>query len=100
MGDGLAAIGLGLASNLKILFYECRFIKDDAIIEISKRCPLLQEWNLSVCVQIGIRGWESIGMYCINLETLHREDVEIKRGHVKPKLPSWAFKRYTSSVPY
>ncbi|GJY81430.1 leucine-rich repeat domain, L domain-like protein [Tanacetum coccineum] len=43
MGDGLAAIG----------------------------CPLLQEWNLSFCERIGIRGWESIGLYCKNLETLH-----------------------------
>nr|GEU36097.1 leucine-rich repeat domain, L domain-like protein [Tanacetum cinerariifolium] len=71
-GNGLAAIGLGFASNLKILhFYKCRFIKDDAIIEISKGCPLLQEWNLSVCFQIGIRGWESIGLYCKNLGTLN-----------------------------
>ncbi|GJZ58413.1 leucine-rich repeat domain, L domain-like protein, partial [Tanacetum coccineum] len=71
-GDGLAAIGLGFASNLKILhFGKCSFIKDDAIIEISKGCPLLQEWNLSFCEQIGIRGWESIGLYCKNLETLH-----------------------------
>ncbi|GJS98915.1 leucine-rich repeat domain, L domain-like protein [Tanacetum coccineum] len=134
MGGGLAAIGLGLTSNLKILhFYKCRFVKDDAIIKISKGCPLLQEWNLSYCERIRIRGWESIGMYCKNLETLHvvncnitdagllalgngckrlsllyigydgpsffksklqREDVEIKGGHVMPKLPSWAFKRY------
>ncbi|GJS98919.1 leucine-rich repeat domain, L domain-like protein [Tanacetum coccineum] len=139
-GNGLAAIGLGFASNLKILhFYKCSFIKDDAIIEISKGCPLLQEWNLSVCFQIGIRGWESIGLYCKNLETLNvincyicdagllalgngckrlsllyirkrnsagyddpsffksklqREDVEIKGIAVRPKLPSWAFKRY------
>ncbi|GKB83872.1 leucine-rich repeat domain, L domain-like protein [Tanacetum coccineum] len=42
MGDGLAAIGLGFASNLKILhFYECKFVKDDVIIQISKGCPLL-----------------------------------------------------------
>lgn len=44
---------------------------DDDIISISKGCPLLKEWNLSSCGEIGISGWDSIGMYCQNLETLH-----------------------------
>nr|GEW96598.1 hypothetical protein [Tanacetum cinerariifolium] len=43
-GNGLEAIGLGLASNLKILnFYMCNFVEEAAIIEISRGCPLLQE---------------------------------------------------------
>ncbi|GKA20799.1 RNI-like superfamily protein [Tanacetum coccineum] len=59
MGDGLAAIGLGFATNLKILhFCDCRFVKDDVIIQISKGCPLLQEWDLSFCERIGIRDWD------------------------------------------
>ncbi|PWA35324.1 hypothetical protein CTI12_AA610520 [Artemisia annua] len=71
-GNGLEAIGLGLASNLKVLnFYMCNFVEDAAIIEISRGCPLLLEWNLSYCEKIGIAGWESIGLHCNNLERLH-----------------------------
>ncbi|GJY54250.1 leucine-rich repeat domain, L domain-like protein [Tanacetum coccineum] len=71
-GNGLEAIGLGLASNLKILnFYMCNFVEEAAIIEISRGCPLLQEWNLSHCHKIGMSGWESIGLHCKNLERLH-----------------------------
>ncbi|PWA74603.1 leucine-rich repeat domain, L domain-like protein [Artemisia annua] len=55
--------------------YNCEFYSmkdvDDAIIEISKGCPLLQEWNLSFCEKIGISGWESIGLYCKNLKIIH-----------------------------
>ncbi|KAF5802765.1 putative leucine-rich repeat domain superfamily [Helianthus annuus] len=35
------------------------------------RCPLLKEWNLSLCTEIKLSGWESIGKYCHNLEKLH-----------------------------
>ncbi|XP_071741420.1 F-box/LRR-repeat protein 12-like [Rutidosis leptorrhynchoides] len=44
---------------------------DDVIAKISRGCPLLQEWNLTGCNRIGISGWESIGLFCQNLETLH-----------------------------
>lgn len=71
-GLGLAAIGSGIAANLKVLdFRMCTFATEDVIISISKGCPLLHEWNLSSCENIGISGWESIGLYCQNLETLH-----------------------------
>nr|XP_043621542.1 F-box/LRR-repeat protein 12 [Erigeron canadensis] len=71
-GDGLRAIGGGLGTNLRILnFRVCRTISDETILQISKGCPLLQEWNLSLCTEIGLMGWESIGLYCNNLEKLH-----------------------------
>nr|GEV80591.1 hypothetical protein [Tanacetum cinerariifolium] len=71
-GHGLGAIGSGVAANLKILDLKmCTSVTDDAIISISKGCPLLQEWNLSFCDEIGYPGWESIGLYCDNLKTLH-----------------------------
>lgn len=71
-GDGLRAIGCGLGTNIRILnFRLCRNIGDETIIEISKGCPLLKEWNLSLCSEIWLAGWESIGMHCNNLEKLH-----------------------------
>ncbi|XP_071708040.1 F-box/LRR-repeat protein 12-like [Rutidosis leptorrhynchoides] len=69
---GLAAIGSGIAKNLKVLSFWARsFVTDDSIIKISKGCPLLQELNLAFCIGIGLRGWVSIGLHCQNLETLH-----------------------------
>ncbi|KAL8208698.1 hypothetical protein R6Q57_008110 [Mikania cordata] len=71
-GDGLIAIGGGFGKNLRILNLRlCRTVGDDTIIEISKGCPMLKEWNLSLCTEIGLLGWESIGIYCCNLERLH-----------------------------
>ncbi|GJR62162.1 leucine-rich repeat domain, L domain-like protein [Tanacetum coccineum] len=70
--NGLAAIGLGFASNLIILDLGwCTFVDDDTINKISKGCPLLQNWNLSYCENIGTPGWESIGLHCKNLKILH-----------------------------
>lgn len=71
-GNGLKAIGGSFAANIRILnFRLCRFIDDETVMVISKGCPLLQEWNLSLCTEIGLTGWESIGMYCNNLEKVH-----------------------------
>lgn len=71
-GDGLAAIGAGFATRLRILnFRLCRTIDDESIAAIAKGCPLLQEWNLALCHEVRISGWESIGSNCNNLERLH-----------------------------
>ncbi|XP_071723332.1 F-box/LRR-repeat protein 12 [Rutidosis leptorrhynchoides] len=71
-GNGLKAIGGGFGANIKILnFRVCRFVNDEMIMVISKGCPLLKEWNLSLCTEIGFSGWESIGLYCDNLEKIH-----------------------------
>ncbi|PWA74604.1 leucine-rich repeat domain, L domain-like protein [Artemisia annua] len=70
--NGLADIGLGFASYLIILDLGwCTFVDNDTIIKISKGCPLLKEWNLSYCANIGTSGWEAIGLYCKNLKILH-----------------------------
>ncbi|KAJ0051337.1 hypothetical protein Pint_03145 [Pistacia integerrima] len=69
---GLAAIGTGYASRLKILnFRMCRSVGDAAIMAIAKGCPLLKEWNLAICHGVGFSGWESIGLNCNNLVKLH-----------------------------
>ncbi|GJT69006.1 leucine-rich repeat domain, L domain-like protein, partial [Tanacetum coccineum] len=69
----LGAEGLGgLGANIKILdFCHSSQVDDDDIVKISKGCPLLQEWNLSCCDKIELRGWDSIGSYCQNLKILH-----------------------------
>ncbi|PWA59543.1 F-box/LRR-repeat protein 12 [Artemisia annua] len=66
-------IGLGFGAKLKILDLKmCGDLVDDAtIMKIAKGCPLLQEWNLSYCYKIAISGWNTIGLYCQNLKTLH-----------------------------
>ncbi|KAF5796117.1 putative leucine-rich repeat domain superfamily [Helianthus annuus] len=72
MEYGLAAIGSGVAANLKTLNLSgCSFVTDYVIIRISKGCPFLQEWNLASCKNITISGWESIGLYCQSLERIH-----------------------------
>lgn len=70
-GDGLRLIG-GFGKNIRVLdFRVCRSVGDETVIEISKGCPMLKEWNLSLCSEIGVLGWEAIGGYCRNLEKLH-----------------------------
>ncbi|KAM0044578.1 putative leucine-rich repeat domain superfamily [Helianthus debilis subsp. tardiflorus] len=72
MGYGLAAVGSGVAANLKTLNLSgCSFVTDYVIIRISKGCPFLQEWNLASCKNITISGWEWIGLYCQSLERIH-----------------------------
>ena len=72
LGDGLSAIGEGLATKLRVLNMRmCRFASDQAIITIAKGCPVLQEWNLAVCHEVSLDGWEAIGLNCHNLEILH-----------------------------
>ncbi|XP_071741313.1 F-box/LRR-repeat protein 12-like [Rutidosis leptorrhynchoides] len=67
----LDPIGLGFGSKLKYLNISASRVDDGVILKISRGCPLLQEWNLTFCGGIEISGWESIGLYCQNLETLH-----------------------------
>ncbi|GJU75920.1 hypothetical protein Tco_1272990, partial [Tanacetum coccineum] len=74
-GDGLAAIGLGLASNLKIL--------DFVLGNGCKRLSLLKITNSAGSNDPSILK-----------SKLQREDVQIKGRDVMPKLPRWAFKRY------
>ncbi|KAI3951803.1 hypothetical protein MKW92_009201 [Papaver armeniacum] len=71
-GDGLARIGQGSAVNLRVLNLRmCRNATNEAIMMISKGCPVLQEWSLAFCHDISITGWVAIGWNCNNLEVLH-----------------------------
>ncbi|KAF2284708.1 hypothetical protein GH714_029464 [Hevea brasiliensis] len=70
--DGLAVIGSGFATRLKILYlWNCKTVGDKSIMAIAKGCPLLQEWNLGSCDAVKISGWKSIGSNCNKLEKLH-----------------------------
>ncbi|KAK4363680.1 hypothetical protein RND71_018921 [Anisodus tanguticus] len=70
--DGPVAISVGFAAKLRVLnFRLSRTIGDDCIMAIAKGCPSLQEWNLAICHEVKIAGWESIASHCHNLKTLH-----------------------------
>ncbi|KAI0494295.1 hypothetical protein KFK09_024427 [Dendrobium nobile] len=67
--DGIALV---LAPRLQILNLRlCRFISNESIATISKACPLLEEWSVAVCHEIGALGWGEIGLNCCNLKVLH-----------------------------
>ncbi|KAM7272091.1 hypothetical protein ACFE04_031305 [Oxalis oulophora] len=69
---GLRGIGIGFASSLKVLnLRACKRLDDRSIAAIAKECPLLVEWNLASCHDVGISGWESIGLHCHKLAKLH-----------------------------
>lgn len=71
-GNGLMAIGAGYGRRLKVLNCRmCRSISDESVVAIAKGCPSLREWSLARCHEIRIPGWESIGLNCNNLMTLH-----------------------------
>ncbi|WMV32014.1 hypothetical protein MTR67_025399 [Solanum verrucosum] len=66
------SINVGFAAKLRVLnFRSSRTIGDDCIMTIAKGCPSLQEWNLAICHEVKIAGWESIASHCHNLKTLH-----------------------------
>nr|XP_043638453.1 F-box/LRR-repeat protein 12-like [Erigeron canadensis] len=68
----LASLAFGFPATLKVLNLQCcNLVMDADIINISKGCPLLQEWNLTGCGRITFLGWKSIASHCQNLETLH-----------------------------
>ncbi|XP_015162698.1 F-box/LRR-repeat protein 12 isoform X2 [Solanum tuberosum] len=70
--NGLVVISVGFAAKLRVLnFRSSRTIGDDCIMTIAKGCPSLQEWNLAICHEVKIAGWESIASHCHNLKTLH-----------------------------
>lgn len=70
--DGQVAISVGFAAKLRVLnFRFSRTIGDAIIMAIAKGCPSLQEWNLAICHEVKIAGWESIASHCHNLKTLH-----------------------------
>ncbi|XP_057484617.1 F-box/LRR-repeat protein 12-like [Actinidia eriantha] len=71
-GDVLAAIGSGFSTRLRVLnFRLCRTIKDESILAIAKRCPLLEDWNLALRHKVKLLAWESISSNFCNLKRLH-----------------------------
>ncbi|KAI3980277.1 hypothetical protein MKX01_029440 [Papaver californicum] len=46
-------------------------INTEAVMTISKGCPLLKELFLSNCEEVELEGWETIGLNCKELETLY-----------------------------
>ncbi|KAI3978305.1 hypothetical protein MKX01_013103 [Papaver californicum] len=45
-------------------------INTEAVITISKGCPLLKKLSLRNCKEVELQGWEAIGRNCKNLEDL------------------------------
>lgn len=71
-GDGLAAIGAGLGTKLRVLNLRMgRLVSSESVAAIAKGCPLLQEWNLALCHEVKIPGWKAVGENCHNLEIIH-----------------------------
>ncbi|KAK9724864.1 hypothetical protein RND81_05G103800 [Saponaria officinalis] len=69
-GNGLSAIGV--AKRLRVLNTRlCQTIRDEMVGMIAKGCPSLVEWNLAMCHEVRVGGWESIALNCHNLEKLH-----------------------------
>ncbi|KAL9240569.1 hypothetical protein vseg_014771 [Gypsophila vaccaria] len=72
LAGGLAAVGGGLATRLRVLNMRlCPIVSDAPVGAIAKGCPLLVEWNLALCHAVQVAGWESIALNCQNLEKLH-----------------------------
>jgi len=68
---GFGCIGMA-CTNLQFLYMRmCRTLENLAVIEISKGCPLLKEWNLAVCQEVSVAGWQGVAQNCRNLEILH-----------------------------
>ncbi|KAL5997991.1 hypothetical protein ACLOJK_008925 [Asimina triloba] len=71
-GDKFASIGAGYAKGLRFLNLRlCRFVGNESVVPIAKGCPLLEEWNLAVCHEVRVAGWQAIGLNCHNLKVLH-----------------------------
>ncbi|KAI3907961.1 hypothetical protein MKW98_003606 [Papaver atlanticum] len=45
-------------------------ITSEAVITVSKGCPLLKELILRECQEVELEGWRAVGRYCKNLEVL------------------------------
>ncbi|GKD99920.1 RNI-like superfamily protein [Tanacetum coccineum] len=83
------AFGLGL-SNLKTIdFSKCSFVTDDVVLRIAKGCPLLQEWDLSFCDNIGTSGNWIVQTFKVcstgkDLLKAHRKDAMIVEKEMCP----------------
>ncbi|KAI3968341.1 hypothetical protein MKW92_052330, partial [Papaver armeniacum] len=70
--EGIKAIASG--GGIRSLYLSGKALNDDAVIAISKGCPLLKSLFLDSCHEVQLQGWEAIGLYCRNLESLFLDD--------------------------
>ncbi|MCL7030781.1 hypothetical protein MKW94_006658 [Papaver nudicaule] len=68
-GGGLECLYLNTLDKIAEVEEGC--ISTEAVITISKGCPLLKELSLSHCEEVELEGWEAIGQNCKELEHLH-----------------------------
>ncbi|XP_026459119.1 F-box/LRR-repeat protein 12-like [Papaver somniferum] len=69
-GGGLEYLDLKTPDWLAEVDQEGCIINTEAVIVISKGCPLLEELFLSNCEEVELQGWEAIGLNCKELESL------------------------------
>ncbi|MCL7037950.1 hypothetical protein MKW94_006188 [Papaver nudicaule] len=46
-------------------------LSNEAVLTISKGCPLLEVLYLGTCNEVDLEGWKAVGLYCGNLEELY-----------------------------
>ncbi|XP_026384590.1 F-box/LRR-repeat protein 12-like [Papaver somniferum] len=67
--EGIKAIVSG--GGIQSLSLSGNAINNEAVITISKSCPLLKSLQLKSCHEVQLEGWKAIGLYCRNLVDLH-----------------------------
>ncbi|KAI3958050.1 hypothetical protein MKW98_020692 [Papaver atlanticum] len=67
--EGIKAIASG--SGLQHLCLSGNPVNNEAVITISKSCPVLKVLQLTSCHEVQLEGWKAIGLYCRNLKFLY-----------------------------
>ncbi|KAI3925183.1 hypothetical protein MKW92_024022 [Papaver armeniacum] len=67
--EGIKAITSG--GGIESLNLSGKAVNNEAVITISKSCPLLRSLSLEYCLEVGLEGWKAIGLYCRNLKELY-----------------------------
>ncbi|KAI3924967.1 hypothetical protein MKW92_035799 [Papaver armeniacum] len=67
--EGIKAIVSG--GGIQSLSLSGNAVNNEAVITISKGCPLLKSLQLNSCHEVQLEGWKAIGLYCRNLVDLH-----------------------------
>ncbi|XP_026459113.1 F-box/LRR-repeat protein 12-like [Papaver somniferum] len=70
-GGELEYLYLETAPDESAEFKERCIINTEAVLTISKGCPLLKHLFLSNCEEVELEGWKAIGMNCKELEQLY-----------------------------
>ncbi|XP_026459509.1 F-box/LRR-repeat protein 12-like [Papaver somniferum] len=67
--EGIKAIVSG--GGLQSLYLSGNTVNDEAVIAISKGCPLLKVLRLKSCNEVQLEGWKAIGLHCRHLKALY-----------------------------